>query len=222
MGLTERIQATLEDPLALTGLVINLIPIFAVLFLGWGAAPIIFLYWLENIVLGVITLFRMTAATMKEHPIGLAGMVFYGPFFTVHYGMFCFVHGVFLASFATMGTPDETTEFFSPITIFQTALSSGQNMVTFLAVIAAWHVAVFILDDIMRGQFRRTSLEKEMMAPYGNLIVLHIALLLGGGLTMALGDPLLGVLALVLLRAAWGIFMDMRRVFREEPKDIKS
>lgn len=224
MDLSERIRRTLEDPLALSGLVINLIPILAVVFLGWGAAPLIFLYWLENVVVGVVTLAKMAAVTMREHVVGLAGMLFTGPFFTVHYGMFCFVHGVFLASFANMGSDGDgdAAEFFSPIGILETALGSGQYMPVFIAVIAAWQIAVFVIDYIMRGQFRRSSLEKEMMAPYGNLMVLHVALILGGGVTMALGDPLVGVLALVLLRAAWGIFLDMRRVFRQQPEEIKS
>ncbi|MEM7661025.1 MAG: DUF6498-containing protein [Pseudomonadota bacterium] len=222
MTLSERIQRTLQDPLALGGLIVNLIPIYAVLFLGWGAAPVVFLYWLENVVMGGITLARMTASTMKQHPIGLVGMLIHGPFFTVHYGMFCFVHGILLASFATIGTPSEGGDFFSPSVVLQTALGSGEYMPIFLAIIIGWQIALYVIDFLIGGQFRHASLEKEMMAPYANLMVLHVALVIGGGLMMALGEPLMGVLALVLLRAAWGIFLDMRRVLRTASADIKS
>ena len=41
------LSRTYRDPLAIFGLVVDLLPIFAVLTLGWGAAPLVFLYWLE-------------------------------------------------------------------------------------------------------------------------------------------------------------------------------
>ncbi|MEM8634259.1 MAG: DUF6498-containing protein [Pseudomonadota bacterium] len=222
MTLKERIQKTVEDPLAVGGLLINLIPIFAVLFLGWGAAPLVFLYWLENIVMGFVTLARMTASTMKQHPIGLIGMLFYGPFFTVHYGLFCIAHGWILAGLAGGESAKATMDFEAPEAIFEVALASGAYMPLFLAVIAGWQTAVYVIDFLWKGQFRNTSLEKEMVAPYGNIVVLHIAIIFGAWAVLAFGENLVGVLALILLRAAWGVFLDMRRVFKKEPEAIKS
>ncbi|MEM6898857.1 MAG: DUF6498-containing protein [Pseudomonadota bacterium] len=222
MTLQERIQKTLRDPLAVGGLLINLIPIFAVVFLGWGAAPLVFLYWLENIVMGVVTLARMTASTMKQHPIGLIGMLFYGPFFTVHYGLFCMVHGWILAGLAGGESPKATMDFEAPEAIFEVALASGAYMPLFIAVIAGWQTAVYVIDFLWKGQFRNTSLDKEMVAPYGNLVVLHVAIIFGAWAVLAFGENLIGVLALILLRAAWGVFLDMRRVFKKELEAIKS
>ena len=39
---------TYRDPVAIVILAVDLFPIWAVLTLGWGAAPLVFLYWLEN------------------------------------------------------------------------------------------------------------------------------------------------------------------------------
>ena len=48
-----------------TAIALNLIPVIGVLFWGWSAFALIFLYWLENLVVGVRTLLSMlaTAAT---------------------------------------------------------------------------------------------------------------------------------------------------------------
>ena len=39
-----------------TAIALNLIPVVGVLFWGWSAFALIFLYWLENLVVGVRTL----------------------------------------------------------------------------------------------------------------------------------------------------------------------
>ena len=50
-------------PLILLGIVIgNLIPVGGVLFLGWDAVQILILYWVENLVIGALTLPRILAA----------------------------------------------------------------------------------------------------------------------------------------------------------------
>lgn len=63
----------------------------------------------------------------------------------------------------------------------------------------------------MRGEYRESSIDQEMMKPYGRVIVLHIAIFAGAFAMAALGEPLWGVLALILLRAVWGVFLSVRR-----------
>ncbi|MEM9667789.1 MAG: DUF6498-containing protein [Pseudomonadota bacterium] len=216
------LRRTLADPLAIGTLIVNLIPIFAVVVLGWRAVPLVFLYWLENLVLGLVTLARMTATAGKDGPAGLSIMAVTGPFFIAHYGMFCFVHGVFLATFATFNGDAGPGDFFSPIAVLNAALTSGSGMGIFIGLIALWQAAVFAIDYIGSGQYRRTDVQKEMMAPYGHIIVLHVALILGGGLLMIFGEPMVGVLALILLRVAWGVFQDARRLLRRSETAIRS
>jgi len=50
-----------------------------------------------------------------------------------------------------------------------------------------------------------------MMAPYGRIVVLHVAILIGGFGAMALGEPLVVLLALVLLKT----FMDYKLHLKE-------
>ena len=107
----DNIRRAFRDPITWAALAIDLIPIYAVIVLGWGAAPLVFLYWLENLVIGVMTILRMIAAGVGKGIVGGAQLIFFVPFFTVHYGMFCFGHGIFLAAlqsedFAGLGGAD--------------------------------------------------------------------------------------------------------------------
>ncbi len=204
------IARTYRDPVAWLILAVDLFPIYAVLVFGWGAAPLVFLYWLENLVIGAVTLARMMATAMQEHPVGLIAMLFVGPFFVFHYGMFCFVHGVFVHVFATMNTGG-SPDFLGPIRLIQSALNSAPHMTLFIMAIIALQAFLFVRDFLMRGQYRETTIQEEMMAPYGRIIVLHFGLFVGMAAMIALGQPMLGILALILLRAVWGIFLTMRR-----------
>ncbi|MEL7031725.1 MAG: DUF6498-containing protein [Pseudomonadota bacterium] len=215
---------TYRDPISWIILAVDLFPIIAVLTLGWGATPLVLLYWLENLIIGAVALARMIATSVKEHPIGLIGMVFLGPFFTVHYGMFCFVHGIFVNAFAFGHTPEGGGAGFpSPVGLIGNALSSGANMTTFVLVIIALQVFLFVQDFILRGEYRRTTVDKEMMAPYGRIIVLHIGIFAGAFALAAIGEPLWGILGLIVLRALWGVFLSVRRRLRlDDALQLKS
>lgn len=213
---------TYRDPMAWVILAVDLFPIFAVLTMGWGAAPLVFLYWLENLILGAVALAKMLATSVRESPIGLIGMAFLGPFFVVHYGMFCFVHGVFVNVFATMNTSADPG-FPTPFGLIDQALSSGANMPTFVMAIIAVQIVLFVQDFILGGEYQRTSVDKEMMAPYTRIIVLHIGIFAGAFAMVALGEPMLGILGLILLRALWGVFLTVRRRIRlDDALQLKS
>ena len=84
--------------------VANLIPIYGVLAHDWPIFPLILLYWLENLWLGVLQLVRLALLPSNgefSRMQMLTGKLFLLPFFTIHYGGFCMVHGVFV--FAMFG-----------------------------------------------------------------------------------------------------------------------
>lgn len=206
---------TYRDPVAWAILAVDLFPIWAVLTLGWGAAPLVFLYWIENLIIGAVALAKMIATSMKESPAGLIAMAFVGPFFIVHYGMFCFVHGVFVGVFAQMSrNTGDVSSFPSPIGLIENALASGNSMPTFVLAIIALQVFLFFQDFIWKGQYRETTVEKEMTAPYGRIVVLHIGIFAGAFAMIALGEPMWGILALIGLRALWGVFFTVSRRYR--------
>src|SRR3989344_4559725 len=83
---------------------VNCIPIIGVLFFDWTISSILLLYWLENIVIGFYAILRIaTSARDYKRKTTFRGYkylfrLFIILFFIVHYGIFTFVHGIFVLS----------------------------------------------------------------------------------------------------------------------------
>ena len=206
----ENLSRTYRDPVAWAILLVDLFPVYAIFAFGWDATSLVFLYWLENVVIGAMTLLRMITSSVRMGIVGLPVMVFLGPFFTFHYGMFCFVHGVFLVAFSAMSGGGDMG-FPSPLGVVGFALASGPHMYVFLGAIIALQLVLFVRDFIGRGEFRETDPTQEMAKPYGRVVVLHIGIFVGFGVMIALGQPMIGILGLIALRALWGVYQTVRR-----------
>lgn len=193
-----------RDPLSWVSLGVDLLPIIAVFAFGWGAVPLVALYWLENLVIGVFAILRMIG-TVAANAANAFGAVFMVPFFTVHYGGFCYGHGIFISMFA--GQDD----FPSPEGLLRWALGTAPEMIWFVAAIVAVSLLYYVVDFFGRGEYRRTGLDQEMASPYGRIVTLHVAIILGAGLAFGLGQPLLGVILLIFIRVVFGIIMTLRR-----------
>lgn len=206
---------TYRDPMAWLSLLVDLLPVIAVVFFGWKAVPLVALYWLENLVIGVFTILRMIG-TVAANVLNLAAAAFMVPFFTVHYGMFCFGHGVFLRAFAGSDIGNLAPDPSGMRTLIDWALGTGPKMLWFVGAIVAVNAVFYLVDFVIRGGYRETQIPVEMFAPYGRIVTLHVAIILGAGIMMAFGQPLLGVLILIMLRVAFGMFLNMMRRRRME------
>lgn len=203
-----------RDPLSWVSLCVDLLPIFAVFAFGWGATPLVALYWLENLVIGAFTIFRMIGtALVSIVSFGMA--LFMVPFFFFHYGLFCFGHGVFLRVFAGGAG---STEPLEPVSLIRWALGTAPEMTWFVAAIAGVSLLYYVVDFIGRGEFRNSNPSTEMFSPYGRIVTLHIAIILGAGVAFTLDEPLLGVLLLIFIRVVFGIFTT---VVRRRQRDAK-
>ena len=203
------------DALSWLNLAVDFLPILALFLFGWGATPLVALYWLENLVIGAFAAVRMFSsglATLKRGKSeGALAAFFLAPFFCVHYGFFCWGHGIFIATFA-----DREMDMTGPIGLIGWALGSGPGIAFFLAAIIAANLAVFLVDFIGRGEIDRINPAEEMGAPYGRIFTLHIAIILGAAFAFSSDDPLMGVLLLILIRVAFGIFGEIRRRMKRD------
>jgi hypothetical protein len=180
----------------------NLIPLIGVLFWGWSAFALIFLYWMENLVIGVRTLGAVVASGVLGGAERAAGAIGLGAFFVVHYGMFCFVHGIFVLVLFGSGMAG-----FSPFELVnaaQTLVKSEPGFAAGLASIVLWQFVQFALF-VMRGEASEASPLALMGAPYPRIIVLHVTIIIGGFLLMLLNQPLAGLVLLVMIKAAFDV-----------------
>jgi hypothetical protein len=168
--------------------VANLLPLFGVLFLGWDAFSIVALYWVENIVIGGIHVLKMLVCRRQRSLLLI-------PFFALHYGFFCFIHGaLILAIFDSqkfIGSPaDEVREF--------ARLFTEQHLWWAIAALAVSHLYSFAVNYIGQREYLQSSSKELMTAPYGRVMVLHVAILFGGWIAMGMGSNF-GILFLLIV-----------------------
>jgi hypothetical protein len=224
----------------------NALPLFGVLFLGWDTFSIIALYWVENVIVGTINVLKMITSNPDASLLVLgdadphdklnsermrrsrggsvvslriayhASKLFFIPFFIFHYGMFCLVHGVLV--FALFGHESRNGfGLFGPLASIGEVFSEHRMWLCVLSL-AASHLWSFSVNYLGRGEYRRSNLMILMGQPYGRVVVLHLAILFGGFVTMALGSNILVLLILI----AGKTMIDLALHLRERDKNALS
>ncbi|HOX54836.1 MAG: DUF6498-containing protein [Candidatus Omnitrophica bacterium] len=191
---------------------VNLFPFFGVFFLGWTVFSIIFLYWFENVIVGVFNVARMIFVAAKEPKEHLAKL-FIIPFFCVHYGMFTAVHGVFV--FFLFGMPVFKGQ--APNFDLVMATIKNQRLGEAALFIFLGHAFSFFWNYLLKGEYRRSNLGLLLFSPYQRIVLLHVSILFGGFLLMALGSPIVGLCLFIFLK----IIMDARAHLKEHRKLAK-
>lgn len=208
----------------------NLVPLGGVFLLNWQVYDVVMVYWAENVVIGLINVFRMalcegglllspraeqqlkvslTEANAAKLALVSGGFKFFLiPFFVFHYGMFCYGH--LMAITAIFG--DERVGGQSSVL----AVARDWEPAFWLAVAAILisHLISFVLNFIGAGEYRRTNLRQLMQRPYGRIIALHLAVILGAALIMWLGSPVYMLVVLVAVKI--GIDLRMHTVERQK------
>lgn len=187
---------------AFAAMAFNLVPVIGVLFWGWSAFALIFLYWAENVVVGVRTLLSMLASGLARGPVQLLGSFGLGAFFCVHFGMFCLVHGIFVMSM--FGGLEGVGMGLSILDVGWGVFAEYPNMAFGFASIVLWQVLQFVLF-VARGEAGETNPQALMAAPYPRIIVLHFAIIFGGMLVMSLDQPIGGLLVLALMKTSFDV-----------------
>jgi len=180
----------------------NLIPIIGVAFWGWSAFALIFLYWLENVIIGARTLLSMGANAVASGMLTGFAAIFFGGFFTMHYGLFCFVHGTFVVTLFGGDVSGDTMG-----ELWATALNLfAQQPQLYLGLfsIIAWQV-VQLVRFIASGEAKTTNPMALMIQPYPRIIILHLTIIFGGFLLMALNEPVAGLIVMALVKTAFDV-----------------
>lgn len=221
---------------------VNLLPITGVLLWEWDVFQIVSLYWFENVVIGTINILKIATCCPSGDQLDLKALsrnsiedekmpaylrnpgarikvhhatkLFMIPFFTFHYGMFCFVHGVFV--FELLGKKGGAMMSGGPVhgigAMVSSLFDSGGKW--FVIAIIASHLFSFFSNYLGNGEFRRTSAPALMASPYARIVVLHIAILFGAFAITALGSPIWLLILLILGK----IVIDMKLHLRSHKK----
>ena len=203
----------------------NLIPLIGVLFLKWSAFYIVLLYWAENLAVGFYNVLKMAFAKVR-HPIEHLGKLFLIPFFIVHYGGFTAIHGFFVLAIFSKGEqgPPMSGESWPCFLVFVQMLFNivKHIMLTIpptvrlgMLSLFASHGVSFVYNFFLKGEYEHANPGKLMGQPYARVVVMHITILAGGFLLMALGSPIALLLVLIVLKTA----IDIKFHLREHKKN---
>ena len=216
-------------------IVANAIPLFGVLFLDWDVQTVLVLYWLENGVVGVVNVFKIaraagpadadpaSAAAPVGGPAAKATLI---PFFVIHYGLFWLVHGMFvvgLPAFTGMfgrpatdgfgGFEGEFPSVVEPPGLLPVSESGGLEGGTLLLALAALvisHGLSFWWNFLRGGEYRRVTPQRQMFAPYGRLVALHVTIIVGAIAVIATGATAAAVAVLVTLKIALDLGLHLK------------
>lgn len=193
-------RKSLLSPALIALLLTNLIPLWGVFFKGWSSQEVLVVYWLENVAVGLINILKLL--TNRHEKTLRPAAIFLAVFFTVHYGIFTFVHGAFVFSelngFTGMTFPfDGMKQAFSDYRI------------VFLGFLAS-HLFSFFFNYHGKGEAQRLELPKVMFLPYPRILVLHLTIIFGGMLVMTLGSPAALVVLLVILKTVGDVVLHLR------------
>ena len=209
--------------LALVGA--NTVPLWGVLFAGWDAFLLVLLYWAENVIVGFYNILRIATAK-TEHIAEQLGKLFMIPFFVVHYGGFTAVHGLFVLFLFQKGegarafpAAREWPCFFAFVQLLINvikeafAVAPESFRVAFSGLMVS-HGVSFVYNYLLKGEYANATGKDLMARPYGRIVVMHIAVLAGAFLTMAVGSPVAILTVLVVLKT----FVDVQLHLREHKK----
>jgi hypothetical protein len=134
--------------------------------------------------------------------IGRWKALFVAPFFAGHFGGFMAVHFLFIYTLFVKQSQAESV--------------SGDNLaevaelfiVLWPALLALFisHAFSFFINFLSRREYQGKTVNDQMTEPYGRIIFMHLVLIIGGGLSMVLGNPAPVLLIVLVLK----IFFDVR------------
>lgn len=183
----------------------NAIPLVGVLLHDWTVFQILLLYWCENVTVGVFNVLRMVCAQPKSELIW-AGKLFLIPFFVVHYGMFTFVHGMFvLGLFGGAAVRFGALSWASLLTAVR-----GAGIGVPLGAMLASHGFSFFHNYLAGGEYQRVQLSQLMFQPYGRVMLLHVTVLIGAFLATTFGSPLPALVLLIALKTTLDLWAHLK------------
>lgn len=194
-----------KNPPVLAVLVINLIPAFFVLFFGWSALVLLLLYWAENVIIGVVNVFKMGVTAVAGGVFGILSGLLIIPFFVLHYGGFCAGHGLF-----TVAVAGGAFQGADPFEQAKLVWADRWDYVIPLAAIAVYHLGDFV-RWCREGEWKGVDVGSQMGNPYGRIIVLHIALIIGAIPVIMLGQPAAAVALLAILKTLFETMTTVKR-----------
>jgi hypothetical protein len=183
----------------------NLLPLAGVAFWHWSLEGVVFLYWAENVVLGLANVAAMLAARADEDgkpADGWSNRIVTTVFFALHYGAFCAGHGVVLATVFALHRPDWESAADADLLSVLERLAGQPSVLLAVAAMAAGHAWDLYRGYFAGGAYRTANADRLMTAPYRRIIATHLFIFVAVFALLGLGSPLAAMAGFILLKTA--------------------
>lgn len=202
-----------------TGLLIvliNLIPVYGVLNWGWQSFDLIFLYWLENLVIGFFMLLGILIRRYPEAGEIVMSMISI-PFTAFHYTVFCIFHGIFIAAiFSKLEAGRDPLEAFYSLVIIEV-----QSLDVKIALVALFimHFFQWIKDKIDSNFI--TEPGKLIFTSYIRIVITHLTIFICGFFLSSAGNPAIGLLFIVVIKIVSDVYFYIVKANSVKQQSVK-
>jgi len=187
-----------RQPSVIALVLANLVPVFGVLVLHWQVFPLMFLFWSENVIVGVFNVLKMLINQPRSISSWIGKLIVI-PFFCFHYGLGLFVHGAFVVGMFGGGL--RRTHGFPGVEDYWNIAVENGLVWAFLGLTVSRGVS-FVTNYIGLREYERVDLGQLLFQPYARVMVLHFAILIGAFLVVALHSPTPALVLLIVLKIA--------------------
>ncbi|NQV13238.1 MAG: hypothetical protein HQ530_02960 [Parcubacteria group bacterium] len=178
----------------------NCIPLVGTIFLGWDILTVLFVYWLETIVMGFFSALKLFISS------GKSGVMIYGAIiFTITYPIWVYVYLKAIQAMAVVIQGEEAaitgTSLIEEIT-FLLANFSGSIILALLSLFIS-HAFSFGTNFLRQKEYKthqHQTFSDLMYAPYKRIVTMHIVLFAGSFLAVIFSAPHFFVVVLVILK----------------------
>ena len=185
-------QTFLPDSSYLPLVFVNCVPLIGVLFLDWEILPLMLLFWSENIVVGVMAVLRVLAATVE-----INNKILLVPFFILHFGGFTMIHGALIT-----GIFDTGKRLHGGASIAD-RLDFSFWLAVFLLFMS--HLYTYMSQYIGEKQYQRTNPIILMIEPYQRVVLMQAGVFVLALVVQGLHAPTVALVVVVITKIALNI-----------------
>lgn len=199
----------------------NLVPVIGVLAWGWSPIEVFIVYCLETIIVGLLTLTKMSIVTItrnnnlavqsssgKSINSGIALMLF----FIVHYGMFVAIQmGLF---FSVSGIAKKADIGFMNFIYKWPSLLDQDSLIMLIAFLFCYGFKM-IVDFILTKKYKTASLLGLMFEPYIRIFIQQFTVILGS-IFLSFGAGKVFIFIFAIIKIAIEIMWDYDKILNAE------
>jgi Family of unknown function (DUF6498) len=182
-------------------IIANFGPLIGVLFLHWNVYPTIVLFWMESLVITLITLIKIAAVPSHTFVKSLEKILLI-PYFCLSYGFFLILCGLAIF-FIFSGYSQSSSDFPSFSQIYQ-SLAHYQLQWALLALTIS-HGISFVTNYMRKKEYQVFTTNDLMWVPYNRAGVIIILVFIGGVLVKETGS-IIALTVLILIK----VYADIR------------